>query len=79
MVLMYLGRGTRSVISLIYPKYFMSFLYSFYQVCLGNKMFLLIRCELFLHYDIWTNISKFGDLSRGWLEGSLFNSYHTEV
>ena len=24
-------------------------------------------------------ISKFGDLSRGWTEGSFFNSYHTEV
>ena len=24
-------------------------------------------------------VSKFGDLSRGWSEGSLFNSYHTKV
>ena len=26
-----------------------------------------------------SKISKVGDLSRGWTEGSLFNSYHTEV
>ena len=26
-----------------------------------------------------TTISKVGDLSGGWLEGSLFNSYYTEV
>ena len=24
-------------------------------------------------------ISKAGDISRGWIEGSLFNSYNTEV
>ena len=26
-----------------------------------------------------SDISKVGDLSRGWAEGSLFNSYYTEV
>ena len=41
-----------------------------------------IRWGLFLLLcliKVWYKQNKIGDLSRGWPEGSLFNSYYTEV
>ena len=33
----------------------------------------------FEYFRFWAEVSKFGNLSRGWHENSLFNSYYTKV
>ena len=55
--------------------------YSSIYLSIDSKLCLIhpISYSLFLSLPIYIYISKVGDLSRGWSEGSLFDSSFTEV
>ena len=44
-----------------------------------NVDLLRYLCKLIILFQFSTKVSEVGDLSRGWPEGSLFDSYYTEV
>ena len=47
---------------------------SFFQAIVGSQLMLIIRCK-----QLYPQVSKVGDLRRGWPEGFLFDSYYTKV
>ena len=55
------------------------------RICLGewdtnfSEILIYKRITLFQQDDKILLVSKVGDLSRGWTEGSLFNSNYTAV
>ena len=56
-----------------------SFGNSFYEAELGNKWYLMISM-LIVKCSSWRQIQIYiVDHSRGWPEGSLFDSYYTKV
>ena len=62
--------------TIIVPKLLLFYWNSWNYAIYANKWLLLLNSNCYLKPY---KVSKVGDLSRGWLEGSLFDSYYTKV